>query len=89
MRDPGRGRDQLGSDGAGAGPAMAAAGEGAGGAGEVVGDGGAGQPGRVRGDSTRGQEGERAVLQFGDDLLNNGVAAVGGLGGQRRLGGCR
>jgi hypothetical protein len=34
----------------------------------------------------RGQVGERAVLQLGDDLLDDGVVTVGGLGVQHRLG---
>jgi hypothetical protein len=29
---------------------------------------------------------QRAVFQLGDDLLDDGVVAMGGFGGQRRLG---
>lgn len=64
---------------------MERAGQGAGGAGEVVGDRGADQPGGVRGEHPRGQVRERGVLQVGDDLLDNGVIAVGGLNGEHRF----
>jgi hypothetical protein len=44
VRDPGRGVNQLDAQGRGAGAGVAATGQSAGGAGEVVGDRGAGQP---------------------------------------------
>jgi hypothetical protein len=44
VRQPGRGVDQLGPHGRGAGASVAGAGEDGGGAGEVVRDRGAGQP---------------------------------------------
>ena len=68
--------DQVAADGGGAGPGVAAAGEGAGGADQVVGDGGDGQPGGVGGELPRGQVREGAVVEVGEDLLDDGVAAV-------------
>ncbi len=84
--DPGRGVNQLGANGAGAGSGMAGGGQRTGGAGEVVGDCRADQPGGVRGESPGRQVRQRGVLQVGDDLLDDGVVAVGGLGGQHRFG---
>ena len=74
------GVDQLGADRGGAGPGVTAASQRAGGAGEVVGDRGAGEPGGVGGEAPGGQVREWAVLQLGDDLLDDGVVAVGGFG---------
>jgi len=65
---------------------MAGAGEDSRGEGEVERHRGASQPGRVRGEHPGGQVREWAVLQLGDDLFDDGVIAVGGLGGQHRLG---
>lgn len=85
VRDPGRGVDQLGAHGRNPGPGVPAAGEDGGGAGEVERDHRAGQPGGVRSEHPRREVGERPVLQLGDDLLDEGVVAVGGLRGQHRL----
>jgi hypothetical protein len=54
---------------------MTASGQDPGGAGEVVRDGDAGQPG-VGGESAGGQVGQGSVDEFGEDLLDDGVAAV-------------
>jgi hypothetical protein len=77
VRQPRRSGNQLGADGAAAGATVAAAGQRTRSAGEVMGDSGADQPCRVGGEDSRREVGERAVLQLGDDLLDDGVVAVG------------
>ena len=47
---------------------------------EVVGDGGAGQPGTVGPEPARGQVSQGTIDEIGIDLLDDGVAAVLGLG---------
>ena len=89
VRDPHRSVDQLVAQGRGAGTGMPAAGQDAGGAGEVVGDRGADQPGGVRGERAGGQVREWAVLQLGDGLLDDGVVAVGGSRRPASVRGCR
>ena len=64
-------------------------GEGAGGAGEVERHRGADQPGAVGGERPGRQVGQRAVLQVGDDLLDDRVGAVRGLRGRASAAGCR
>ena len=59
-------------------------GQAAGGAGQVERDRGEDQPRGVRGEPPGGQMRERAVLQVGDDLLDDGVPAVRGLGVEHR-----
>ncbi len=68
--------DQVAADGGRAGSGVAAAGERAGGPGQVVRDGRDGQPGGVGGELPRRQVRERAVVQVGQELLDDGVAAV-------------
>src|SRR5207344_2267981 len=51
---------------------------------QVVGDPGAGQPGGVRREVTGGQVRERAVDEVGDELFDDGVVVVVGLGGEHR-----
>jgi hypothetical protein len=68
--------DQVAADGGGAGLGVAPAGEGAGGAQQVVGDGGDGEPGCVGAELSRGQVREGSVVQVGEELSGNGVAAV-------------
>ena len=72
--------DQVAADGGRAGPGVAAAGEGTGGAEQVAGDGGDGQPGGVGGELPRRQVGQGPVVQVGEELLDDGVAAVLGFG---------
>ena len=67
---------QVAADGGGAGLRVAAPGEGAGGAQQVVRDGGDGQPGGVGAELPRWQVREGAVVQVGEELLDDGVAAV-------------
>jgi hypothetical protein len=69
-------RRTVAADGGGAGPGVAAAGEGAGGAHDVVRDGGDGQPGGVGAELAGRQVRQRAVVQVGEELLDDGVAAV-------------
>jgi len=68
--------DQVAADGGRAGLRVAAAGDGAGGADQVAGDGGDGEPGGVGGELPRRQVREGAVVEVGQQLLDDGVAAV-------------
>src|SRR5689334_17225933 len=68
--------DQVSAQGCRAGGGVAASGQGRGGAGEVVGDRDAGQPGVVGVEPARGQVGQGPVDEFGEDLLDDGVATV-------------
>jgi hypothetical protein len=68
--------DQVAAVGGAAGLAMGPAGQGRGGAQQVVGDGGAGEPGGVGGELARGQVCQGAVVAVGEDLLDDGVVAV-------------
>jgi hypothetical protein len=68
--------DQVAADGGCAGLCVAAAGEGAGGPGQVVGDGGDGQPGGVGAELAGWQVSEGPVVEVGEDLLDDGVVAV-------------
>jgi hypothetical protein len=68
--------DEVAADGGGAGLRVPAAGEGPGGAQQVVRHGRDDQPGGVRGENTGGQVGEGAGVQVGDHLLGDGVVAV-------------
>jgi hypothetical protein len=63
------------------------AGQGSGGAQQVMRDGGAGQPGRVRGEGS-GQIGQWPVGPVGEDLFYDRVVAVLGFGldGERGIG---
>src|ERR1700722_14926381 len=62
-------RDQVPADRHGAGLGVEQAGQGAGGAQQVVGDGRDGQPGGVRGEVPGGQVGDGAAGDGGEDLL--------------------
>ena len=68
--------DQVAADGGAAGLGVGEAGQGAGGAQQVVRDRGERQPGRVGREAAGGQVRERAVGPVGEDLLGPGVAAV-------------
>jgi hypothetical protein len=72
--------DEVGADGGGGGMGVEGRGQAPGGAGEVVGDGGQHQPGGVGGEAAGGQVRQRGALQISDDLLDDGVAVVVGLG---------
>src|SRR6266511_1533680 len=78
---PGGHVDQLVADGAGAGAGVGGAGECAGGAQQVVGECGQGEPGGVGGEAAGGEVGERGGVEVGEDLFDDGVVAVLGLGG--------
>jgi hypothetical protein len=78
--DPGADADQLAADGQAARFGAGRAGQGGGGAGQVMADGSTGDPGGVGGEMPRGQVGERAVVPVGEDLLDDGVVAVVRLG---------
>jgi hypothetical protein len=67
---------QVPADGGRAGGGVAACGHGGGGAGEVVRDRGQGEPGVVGVEDAGGQVGQGAVDEFGEDLFDDGVAAV-------------
>ena len=71
---------------AGAGAGVEGAGQRAGGAGEVVRDRRTGQPGGVGRERPGGQVRQRRSPEVGDDLLDDRVVAVVGLGLQHRLG---
>jgi hypothetical protein len=73
---PGGDGDQVAADGGCADPGVAAAGEGAGGAEQVVREGGDGQPGGVGGERAIWQVGQGPVVQVSEELLDNGAAAV-------------
>jgi hypothetical protein len=73
---PGGDRDQGGADGGGARFRQGAGSEGAGSADQVEGRGRDDQPGGVRVEMTRWQVREGAVVQVGEDLPGDGVAAV-------------
>lgn len=73
---PGGDGDEVAADGGGAGPGVHRAGEGAGGAEQVLGDGRDDQPGGVGGECPGWQVRERAVVPVGEDLLDDGVVAV-------------
>lgn len=77
---PGRHVDQVCADGRRVGAGVEGAGEGAGGAGEVVRDGPEHGLGGVGVERSGGQVGQRAGVGVGDDLLDDRVAAVLGLG---------
>ena len=68
--------DQASADGGGPGDGQAAPGQGRGSPGQVVRDRDAGQPSVVGVEPARGQMGQRAVDEFGEKLLDDGVAAV-------------
>lgn len=72
--------DEVVSDGLGGRAGVVAAGERAGGAGEVEREAGQHQPGGVRGEPARRKVGQGAGFQVGDDLFDDRVAAVGRLG---------
>jgi hypothetical protein len=67
---------QVAADGSRAGPGVAAAGEGACGPDQVVGHGCDGQPGGVGCELPGRQVSQRAVVQVGEELLDDRVAAV-------------
>ena len=68
--------DEVAADGGGAGPGEAGAGEGPGGAQQVEGHGRDDQPRGVRVEVPGREVGERAGVQVGDDLLDDGVVTV-------------
>jgi hypothetical protein len=70
----------VAAQGRAAGLGQRAAGEGAGGAQQVMGHGGDGQPRGVGGELPARQVGEGPVVEVGEDLLDDRVAAVVGLG---------
>jgi hypothetical protein len=65
-----------------AGLAVGEAGEGSGGAQQVVRDGGTGEPGGIAGEEPGRQVRERSVGPVGEDLLDDRVVPVLALGGQ-------
>jgi hypothetical protein len=86
MRDPGRGVDQLGTDGRGPATDMSAAGQNSGGAGEVVADGGADQPGGVRGNRPESRCASGPFFNSAMICSMMAWSAVGGFRGEHRLG---
>jgi hypothetical protein len=77
---PGRDVDQVSADGVGGGAGVKRAGQCAGGAGEVVRDRPQHRPRRVRGERSRREVGQGAGGAIGDDLLDDGVSTMLGLG---------
>ena len=73
---PGGHGDQVAADGGGPGPGVAGPGPGPGGAQQVVRHGGEHEPRAVCAEMTGWQVGEGTCVQFGDDLLDDGVPAV-------------
>ena len=86
--DPGGHGDDLAAQGRAAGHGMLRAGQGAGGAEQVVGDRRADRPGAVRGEPARGQVGQGSVDQVGEDGLDDRVPTVGDVGLARSARGC-
>jgi hypothetical protein len=78
--DAGGDADEVAADGRAAGFRVERPGQRPGGAGQVVADSRAGQPRGVGGEVPRGQVGQGAVAEVGEDLLDDGVVAVMGLG---------
>ena len=68
--------DQVAAQRGAAGLRVREAGQGAGGAQQVAGDGGAGQPRGIGGKRARWQVRERPIAPVGEDLLHDGVVAV-------------
>ena len=73
------------AQGGAAGDGVAAAGEDAGGAQQVVGDRRAQHPGRVGAEAAGGHVRQGAVDQVGEDGFDDGVAAVGDVGVGERV----
>ena len=72
--------DDASAQGRAAGNAVGAAGEGSGGAQQVVGDGCAQDPGGVGAEMPGGYVGQGAVDEVGEDGFDDGVLAVGDVG---------
>jgi hypothetical protein len=72
--------DEVAADGGAAGLGVGEAGQGSGGAQRVMRDRGAGQPGRVGGEESGWQVRQRPVGPVGEDLLDDRVVSVLGLG---------
>ena len=72
--------DQVAAQRGAAGSGVGQAGQGAGGAQQVVRDGSAGRPGRIGGERARWHVRERPVGDVGEDLFHDGVVAVLPLG---------
>ena len=83
--EPGWHGDDVAAQGRSAGDSVNGAGQGAGGAEQVVGERGADRPGTVRWESAGWHVCEGSVDQVGEHGFDDGVSAVGDVGGSGRL----